>query len=227
MKNLISSFKGTSSFLILSATSFVCFIFLSFLVSTQNSLIISYNKIINSLFFDIATEKGASFFLIVTELGNPLFMVILLLSLILWSLYKKRWDESFVYSFVGVGAAGSVFLIKHFLGIERPHPSFIVETGNSFPSGHTTLTFLVGFLVAYFFVRDKKPRHRFFVIFLASFYFVIISISRLYLGVHWFVDILGGFLLGLSFLSFSVVLNIFFKKYFLEKGYFDFLTKKI
>ena len=201
--------KDSFPFLLLSFMSFLSFSILGFFVYTQNQTLLSYNHFIYTLFQNSVSQEGVLIFRYITALGSPLFMVFLLLLLIAHSFYKKKYDESIIYLLAGVGGAGFVFLLKHILGVVRPVPYAIGETLNSFPSGHTTLSFLVAFLICYFFVRDEKIQRRFVFIFLASIYTVLIAYSRLYLGVHWLTDIVGGFLLGFAFLSFSFVIDVF------------------
>lgn len=209
MQPLRHFIKDSFPFLFLSFISFLSFSILGFFVYTQNETLLHYNYFVYTLFQQSVHQEGLLMFEYITALGSPLFMVFLLLLLVTYSLYKKRYDESVIYVLGGVGGAGFVFLLKHALGIARPVPYAIVETGNSFPSGHTTLSFLVAFLICYFFIRDEKIHRRFLFILTASFYSVLIAYSRLYLGVHWLTDVLGGFLLGFTFLSFSFVVDIF------------------
>jgi undecaprenyl-diphosphatase len=214
MQSIQSFIKDSFLFLFLSFIAFLSFSVLGFFVYTHNETLLSYNRIIYNFFEHIATPQGIKIFMGITFLGSPLFMIFLLLLLILYNLYKKRFDESFVYFFGGIGAAEFVFLAKDFFGIARPTPYAVLEIGNAFPSGHTTLTFLVGFLICSFFIRDEKIHRRLLFLLTASLYSLLIAFSRLYLGVHWLTDIVGGFLLGCAFLSLSFVVDIFCTHFF-------------
>lgn len=76
-----------------------------------------------------------------------------------------------------------------------PHGSFVYSA--SFPSGHTTLstaTFLtLAMLIA---SLEERRRSKALVYAIAVFVLVGVGVSRVYLGVHWPSDVLGGWVLG-------------------------------
>ncbi|TWR28099.1 phosphatase PAP2 family protein [Mucilaginibacter achroorhodeus] len=89
--------------------------------------------------------------------------------------------------------------------VNRPRPSdtlvrIVKKTAQqSFPSGHV-LFYVVffGFMILLMLQLEKVPKWiRYPVIVVSTFLIFTIPISRIYLGAHWFTDVVGGFLLGL------------------------------
>lgn len=103
-----------------------------------------------------------------------------------------------------LGAATTVAGLKPLVHEERPHlfPWIFPDTGFSFPSGHTTLSFaFAGFLVGW--LLRKKPRSPWatVAIVLAGLWAVLVGASRTVLGVHWPVDVLASACIGIAWAS--------------------------
>jgi undecaprenyl-diphosphatase len=85
-------------------------------------------------------------------------------------------------------------LIRHFYYHPRPFEfygfvSLVPESGASFPSGH--MTFLFALAMAVWYANRKWG----IVYFLLS---LVVGIARIYAGVHWPLDILGGIVVGIA-----------------------------
>ena len=117
-----------------------------------------------------------------------------------WWFSKKVMNALYILCSVVFSAANS-FIIKHLY--ERPRPEealrLITEDGYSFPSGHATVvTALVVSLVMVMTMTrvGRQIRHLLWVA--AVVFIAFICVTRLYLGVHWVTDVLGGFGVGLG-----------------------------
>jgi undecaprenyl-diphosphatase len=97
------------------------------------------------------------------------------------------------------------FLLRYDLGFS--FPSFYVHTNYSYPSGHMTRTaFLLLVILVLIYESKKKMLWKYFSYFLILTFASLMYISRIYLGEHWFSDVFGGLLLGVSTAFFGLVL---------------------
>lgn len=145
-----------------------------------------------------------SFFLWITQFANPLTVVLLGLALLFVLLYGKQYAEVIWLSGGVIGIAGVLNpLLKLFFNRTRPSTlaPLITEHSLSFPSGHATASMvLYGSL---FFLLPLFIDSKFLQYALRSLLVLIIlsiGVSRIYLGVHFPTDIIGGFSLSLSWL---------------------------
>lgn len=148
-------------------------------------------------------------------------------------MYGLTWLGS-IYATVGFGLAGSLVLVWHrkrydvlilwllvggvslFVQVGkrtfvRQRPSLVayyVETGYSFPSGHSATAMTLYGLLAYWFIRKQPSRlYQWLIGLAATSLILIVGFSRIYLGVHFLSDVLGGYLLGICWLIIGIVLT--------------------
>ncbi|MEB0262855.1 MULTISPECIES: phosphatase PAP2 family protein [unclassified Mucilaginibacter] len=140
-------------------------------------------------------------FLISTPGYMPESVILLLVTSVLFFVFKYKKVAVYV---LATGLTGLISTLVKAL-VNRPRPSkglvkiLYETTQQSFPSGHV-LFYVVffGFMILLMLQLDKIPNWlRYGVGLLSSFLIVTIPFSRIYLGAHWFTDVVGGFLLGL------------------------------
>ena len=157
-------------------------------------------------------DTNTSIAKIFTFLGSTLFITTLcVLSLLL----KKFRIQIISNTLLAVGISQ---LLKRV--IRRPRPidiALIEETGYSFPSGHSMVAFAFYGLIIYLIYKSKlNIKLKILFIVLLSLLILGIGLSRIYLGVHYVTDVLGGYILGL--LSLIIFIELIYKKYFLKEN---------
>ena len=170
--------------------------------------IIGYKVVSTFLISDFATPIAK----FITNFGGAIFLIILTILLIV-VLKNKKVGLSICINLVVVTILNQ--LLKRLL--QRPRPTefrIIEETGYSFPSGHSMVSMaFYGYLIylIYRFVKNKYLK--WISIVLLSLLICLIGISRIYLGVHYTSDVLGGFLISISYLVIYIsASNKFFKE---------------
>jgi undecaprenyl-diphosphatase len=125
-----------------------------------------------------------------------IFTLAILLSAVLFYYgYKKEFYEIF---FTSVTAMCITFSLKYILKIPRPEHMLILEDGYRFPSGHATMAGVVSALIIYFTHKHIKNKVLSYSLHLfAILWLILVSYSRLYLQVHYLIDVVAGGLIGI------------------------------
>lgn len=116
-----------------------------------------------------------------------------------WLLWQGRRDLAIWISVVELGVLSLNWLVKHLL--PRDRPDIIERVGwfgwASYPSGHAMASLAVLTTLA---MLAHRATGRRWPVWAAVATFVLISGSRLFHGVHWPTDVVGGILVGLTWL---------------------------
>jgi len=143
--------------------------------------------------------SGDYVFSVITFLGDALIISIGTGLLGFWLAKRKNWNKLiFLFSAVG-GSALLNLVLKNVFHRTRPlfPQAFLVDTGYSFPSGHTMISLAFYGAVAYIALTYIKSRNwKILTVAGALVVSVLIGFSRLYLGVHYLTDVLAGWAAG-------------------------------
>lgn len=142
-----------------------------------------------------------------TELGSVPFLTLITFLAGFYLLLRRKWYYLLTLLISVLGNGTSVYLIKNYFHRERPGniASFSLTT-YSFPSGHAAGAFaLEGFLFYLLILNAKNRENQLIWLSLGFTYIVLIGLSRLYLGVHFLSDVIGGYSLGFLWLLFAIV----------------------
>ncbi|MBC3787775.1 phosphatase PAP2 family protein [Spirosoma utsteinense] len=125
---------------------------------------------------------------------------------LLW--YRQRRHAVILWLMLG-GVSLLVQICKRTLHRPRPHRvAYYPETGFSFPSGHSATALILYGLLAYWLIRRfRTTTGRVMVGAGAVSLILAVGFSRIYLGVHFLSDVLGGYLLGIGWLIVGIVLT--------------------
>lgn len=157
--------------------------------------------------FQARISSLSQFFYGVTWLGSLYATIgaVVVGSIILFRQHKRR--NMFILWFVIVGVGATVQLGKRTFDRARPlQVAYYPETGYSFPSGHSATAMAMYGLLSYWFIRGVR-RHRWLIGAGAACLILAVGFSRIYLGVHFLSDVLGGYLLGICWIILGIVLT--------------------
>jgi undecaprenyl-diphosphatase len=152
--------------------------------------------------------SGDHVFAMITFLGNALIISTGTLLIGVWLAERRNWRKlTLLFSAVAGGALLNLVLKNVF---QRTRPlipgAYSVETGFSFPSGHSMISLVFYGAVAYIaltYVKSKKQK--IFIIAGALVICALVGFSRLYLGVHFLTDVLAGWAAGGLWLAICIL----------------------
>ena len=145
--------------------------------------------------------------------GPIVALITVIMMFFLFFVYRYRQQAALL----GIGVAGSAllnYLLKIYFRRERPEAYRIMDaTGFSFPSGHTMMAFGLYTMIAYIAWRNvKTASNRALLILFAAFMILIIAGSRIYLGVHYPSDIVGGIFASAFWITILITGYRFYEK---------------
>ncbi|PEY37192.1 phosphoesterase [Bacillus cereus] len=198
----------------LLSTLLICFVGLS--LSYHTTCVERFDDVISGFIQSFRNDYLTAYFTWMSYIGSKKIYFPLLIIVVMYFLIRKK-------------LLGALFLIINYYGsrylnsllklwYERPRPDvsqLVTATGYSFPSGHTmNATAFLGFIAYVTITEHRITLHRkLLIIFITCFVIFSISVSRVYLGVHYPSDILAGWAAGGSWL----ILCIMFHQAFIKK----------
>ncbi len=144
-----------------------------------------------------------TFMVVVTELGTPYVLAALSITVIAWLLetHSRRRLVAFVATMAGGGLLNQV--LKGIFQRPRPGTSLAFSDGWSFPSGHSMASMLFFGSLCYvvWFTPHLSRTVRGAALVTCISLAVIVGVSRVYLGVHYLTDVVGGYLAALCWMG--------------------------
>ena len=205
MKNLKNiNFKNKKTIILF--VSLILFIFLTY--NIFNNKIAFIDSYIEGIILSIRNDKLTDIMTIITNISSAYALIVITIILLILIKNKKipiLITFNLIFSFL------TSQLIKIILRRDRPvNISLVNAMGFSYPSGHSMVSMAYFGFIAYLVYKyiDNTIVKVILIITLFVSIFAI-GFSRIYLGVHYFSDVLGGFLLSISYLMLFININKF------------------
>lgn len=168
-----------------------------------------FDDSIFDFFISRRTPFLTDYFTFVTNLGDVQgYLIVTALAGLVSFIYFKKWK--FIVQIVFVIAISSLsnLVLKRFINRARPELEHMVTVESlSYPSGHAMAAMAFYGFVTYLFYKLKiRKAIKYPIMFLLIFLILSIGMSRIYLGVHFPTDIIGGFTAGAIWVIFCIVL---------------------
>lgn len=161
------------------------------------------NEIIFNAIHGLSGQSAVLDFLAIFFAKYVIFLMFAFVLGWLWRRDAKAGHRAAVKMFLAAIAAWvGHYALKHVIVHARPFtalhfsPLISQEPSNSFPSGHTALVFGLAFAFLFWACQTKNNGLEKVVGWLLLLVALLVGVSRIYVGVHWPLDILGGIALG-------------------------------
>ncbi len=152
---------------------------------------------LNALFAYLAVPGLEALSQALARVGDTYGVLALVLPWGGWLLWRRRFDA---LAHIG-GGLGLIALLntwgKAFFARPRPDTPDYLTGSLAYPSAHASTAVVLAGLAAAFIARELPHQQRHWVYWGAILFAMIMALSRLVIGVHWFSDLVGGALLGL------------------------------
>ena len=181
---------------ILLISLIIFFIFITTLVIYNKISFIDSN--VYNFLISFKNDSLTNFFRFVTKFSNVAFLVIFVLIVLL---ILRNKDAVFViFNLIFLRLLN--YAIKIIIKRDRPNILRLIKIGEySFPSGHAMISMGVyGYLIYLIYKKINNLYIKYLGIIILSLLIILIGISRIYLGVHYFSDVVAGYTLSLIYL---------------------------
>lgn len=144
------------------------------------------------------SEMGIKIFSLITHCGDPLTLSIFFGLILLVLLWKKKPNQIYIMAVIFLFSWSAMQFLKSFFQRNRPAgaDTLLKVIGFSFPSGHAMVSTSFYGLILFNISNRINIKYRLFVYLIGGGFIILIGVSRVYLGVHYLSDVIGGFILG-------------------------------
>lgn len=202
--------KKKKTFLLLALISIIPFAIIVIMTLSGWEKMTQLDYQISRYIYNWHSSTSNQIMTIITHMGDAVTQTIVTSLTVIALFFMKKWRSGLWYGLtVLLGALVLNGSVKELYGRARPSEiKALVEIGGySFPSGHSMGAVIVygGILFLIFqFTRSFSLRIFFSILIVPL--ILLIGFSRIYLAVHFPSDVIGGFSLGLSWLSLTIAI---------------------
>ncbi len=165
------------------------------------------NRASEGFFESIQSPWLTKCMLFITDIGSPGSVALYCLVLVMCMWLHKKYDHIVQFILTVSISAFTAVGLKEILKIQRPSGGLITEVGYSFVSAHTLIITVFCILLGYSYKDHfKKKAIRILFVSTITTFVLLVGLSRVYLGVHYMTDVLGGVFVGLILSCVSILL---------------------
>ena len=203
-----SSFINRFSWYHWSLILLIPFIVIVLFAFTSDELIPIIDHWIGDPVLSLRNPNLTAFFVVLTDLGDVYYIALSLILVSTFLIWKYKDYQAALWLVVQT-IVGAVLLnqgLKLIFHRSRPLVEHLVEQGGySFPSGHS-MGSIIGYGGILFLlskrIANKTYRNSLFII--GALLIFGVGLSRIYIGVHFSTDVIGGFSVGAAWLAFTI-----------------------
>lgn len=176
--------------------------------------LVAFDKAVSSAIRSFASPLTDTIAVAFTTFGDTLIMSALTLAVCAWFLWRRMRPEALLFFATTTFGMALGEAIKPIAGRLRPALEYAripQPSTYSFPSGHALGSFLFFGTVVFLVLtveRGLRLRDKFLISAVCIAFIVAVSLSRVYLGVHYLGDIFGAWLLGSAIMTFTTGIYI-------------------
>lgn len=134
-----------------------------------------------------------------TAIGGPTVLSLVVVMIAGFLIVQRRYRTAVVVACTSFGGMLATSVLKQMFA--RPRPSIVPHlrevTSSSFPSGHAMQSAIVYLTLGAMLMRIVEGRMaKLYVLCMSAFLSLLVGCSRVYLGVHYPTDVIGGWIIG-------------------------------
>jgi membrane protein DedA with SNARE-associated domain/membrane-associated phospholipid phosphatase len=199
LRALLDPRRHEAKTLVLLALGLAAAAWIVFSILEVGELLVRTDTSVYHVFQSVRTYWGDALMLAVTELGDASVTIPVAVVVLLWLAWRRAWGIAAYW----IGAVGFAMILDIVikLTLHRSRSTEDLYLGGSDYSaiaGHSTVNAVMYVFLSFLIARRLPPPGRFRVSVAATAFVVLIGLSRLYLGAHWFSEVTGGFVFGMT-----------------------------